>query len=56
MGEARNIVKQYSGGAWFACLITSIVAQYCFQCENDCVDNKLLYFVRWATKTYEPGE
>ena len=53
MGEARNIVKQYSNGSWFACLITSIVAQYCYMSERDCIDNKLFNFVKWAVLTHE---
>lgn len=30
MGENRSLIKQFSGGAWFVCLITSTVAQYTY--------------------------
>lgn len=53
MAESRNILKQHSGGAWFAILITSIVAQYTYWSENDCMDSKLYKFVKWAVKTHE---
>ena len=50
MGEARNLVKDFSAYSLVIFLVSSTVAQICFMSESDCIDPKLKNFVKSSLK------
>ena len=46
MGEARNLVKEFSAYSWVIFLASTTLAQICFMSESDSIDSKLKSFVK----------